>query len=228
MEKYAITPGDFLKNAGIVGMKYILDCAKAQEGIDFGISEDGQEMWLNCEFIQNADWTSLYFQACVQNFGRFTVYQGVMEKIKCCIGKIQNEKWNPGKNEKDDLKFINDKLLSNSYQAGFENIKDQIEHPEVYITLKKEKLIDKMTAEELLERLSKLQVFLEQEKCKETFIMKSVVYNYINRFWDGKSFLLRSNAKKDMREQFEKDFSEPFRKYFMTDHTKAKDLCIDC
>ena len=60
-----------------------------------------------------------------------------MEKIKCCIGKIQNEKWNPGKTEKDDLKFINDKLLSNSYQAGFENIKDQIEHPEVYITLKK-------------------------------------------------------------------------------------------
>ena len=140
MEKYAITPGDFLKNAGIVGLKYILDCAKAQESVDFGISEDGQEMWLNYEFIQNADWTSLYFQACVQNFGRFTVYQGVMEKIKCCIGKIQNEKWNPGKNEKDDLKFINDKLLSNSYQAGFENIKDQIEHPEVYITLKKEKL----------------------------------------------------------------------------------------
>ena len=140
MEKYAITPGDFLKNAGIVGLKYILDCAKAQEGVDFGISEDGQEMWLNYEFIQNADWTSLYFRACVQNFGRFTVYQGVMEKIKCCIGKIQNEKWNPGKTEKDDLKFINNKLLSNSYQAGFENIKDQIEHPEVYITLKKEKL----------------------------------------------------------------------------------------
>lgn len=84
-----------------------------------------------------------------------------------------------------------------------------------------------MTAEELLERLSKLQVFLEQEKCKETFIMKSVVYNYINRFWDGKVFCF-ARMQKDMREQFEKDFSEPFRKYFMTDHTKAKDLCIDC
>ena len=227
MEKYAITPGDFLKNAGIVGMKYILDCAKAQEGVDFGISEDGQEMWLNCEFIQNADWTSLYFQACVQNFGRFTVYQGVMEKIKCCIGKIQNEKWNPGKNEKDDLKFINDKLLSNSYQAGFENIKDQIEHPEVYITLKKEKLIDKMTAEELLERLSKLQVFLEQEKCKETFIMKSVVYNYINRFWDGKSFLLRSNAKKDMREQFEK-VSIAFMMEVGDDFTRKRSAFWNC
>ena len=172
MEKYAITPGDFLKNAGIVGMKYILDCAKAQEGVDFGISEDGQEMWLNCEFIQNADWTSLYFQACVQNFGRFTVYQGVMEKIKCCIGKIQNEKWNPGKNEKDDLKFINDKLLSNSYQAGFENIKDQIEHPEVYITLKKEKLIEKIkqnqTLSQAVQKLSNKVQMLEAMNASRT------------------------------------------------------------
>ena len=39
--------------------------------------------------------------------------------------------------------------------------------------------------------------------------MKSVIYTYINRFWSGKCFLLRANAKKDMRELFEKDFSEP-------------------
>ena len=31
-----------------------------------------------------------------------------------------------------------------------------------------------------------------------------------------------------MRELFEKDFSEPFRKYLEADHKKAKDLCIDC
>ena len=62
----------------------------------------------------------------------------------------------------------------------------------------------------------------------KTFIMKSVIYTYINRFWSGKCFLLRANAKKDMRELFEKDFSEPFRKYLKTDHVKAKDLCIDC
>src|SRR5699024_10798916 len=50
----------------------------------------------------------------------------------------------------------------------------------------------------------------------------------INRFWDGKSFLLRSNAKKEMRETFTRDFTEPFLKYLETDHTKAKDSCIDC
>ena len=44
MEKYKITMGDFLKNAGIVGLKYLLDTAKAQEDKDFGISENGQEL----------------------------------------------------------------------------------------------------------------------------------------------------------------------------------------
>ena len=41
-------------------------------------------------------------------------------------------------------------------------------------------------------------------------------------------FSLASECKKDMREVFEKDFSEPFRKYLSADHKKAKDLCIDC
>ena len=47
-------------------------------------------------------------------------------------------------------------------------------------------------------------------------------------FLGWKKFSASLECKKDMWELFEKDFSEPFRKYFMTDHTKAKDLCIDC
>lgn len=228
MERYVITPGDFLKNAGIVGFKYMLDQAGAQENKNFGITEDGQEMWLDREFAANADWTSMYFKACVDLFGTHTVYQGVLDRIRSCSVKIQKETWNPGKIEKDDLKFINDKLLSNSYQAGFENIKNEIENPEIYLKLKKEKLTEKMTSEELQIRLEELECFLKQPKCEETFIMKSVIYTYINRFWDGKCFLLRTNAKKDMRELFEKDFAEPFRSYLTIDHKKAKDLCIDC
>ena len=224
MDKYVITLGDFLKNAGIVGFRYMLESAKAKENVDFGITEDGQGLWLDMGFALNADWTDMYFKACVQYFGPSTVYQGVLDRIERCLNKIQTGKWNPGKEEKEDLKFINDKLLSNSYQAGFENIKNGIDMPEVYQTLKK----DKLETEKLEERLIELEKFLQHPKCRETFIMKSVVYTYINRFWSGKCFLLRANAKKDMRELFEKDFSEPFRKYLEADHKKAKDLCIDC
>ena len=58
--------------------------------------------------------------------------------------------------------------------------------------------------------------------------MKSVIYNYINRFWDGKCFLLRANAKKDMRILFEQDFTKSFKEYIRTNHDKDKDMCIDC
>ena len=195
--------GDFLKNAGIVGMEYLLETAGARRDVDYGITEDAQGLWLNRKFAEDAKWTDMAFKAFVEYFGSSTVYQGVMDRIGRCLDKITEGEWSPEKAEKEDLKFINDKLLSNSYQAGFENIKDKIEAPDVYLKLKKEKLSDKLTVEELQKRLSELKEFLKQPKCKETFIMKSVVYTYINRFWDGKCFLLRANAKKDMWELFE-------------------------
>ena len=40
MERYVITMGDFLKNAGIVGMEYLLETAGARRDVDYGITED--------------------------------------------------------------------------------------------------------------------------------------------------------------------------------------------
>lgn len=228
MERVIITLGDFLKNAGIVGMKYLLDVAGAEEDSDYGITSDKQGLWLDKDFALNADWTDLYFKACVEYFGKNTSYQGILDRIEQCVAKIDQEKWKPEKQEREDLKFINEKLLSNSYQNGFNVIKETVENPAVYLELKKNKLSDKIESDILKKRLEELQKFLIQPLCKETFIMKGVIYNYINRFWDGKCFLLRANAKKDMRVVFEKDFSEPFHKYLKTEHKKAKDTCIDC
>ena len=128
-------------------------------------------------------------------FGPFSTYQKILDKIQICMDKIKNESWNPGKTEKDDLKFINDKLLSNSYQAGFANIQKRVRNPEVYQQLKKNKLSDKLSAEELNKRLEELQEFLKQPECKETFAMKSIIYTYINRFWSGKSFLFTNKCE---------------------------------
>ena len=228
MENFDITTGDFLKNAGIVGMWDMLEISAARKDIDYGISKDEQTLWIAKDFAIEADWTDMYFKAFVAGLGPFTVYEGVLERIQNCIQKIESEEWKPGKETKDDLKFINDKLLSNSYQSGFENIKDRIKETDIYLKLKKDKLSDKLEQQELKIRLQNLQKFLIQPLCKETFTMKSIIYTYINRFWDGKSFLNRANAKKDMRGLFEKEFSKPLREYWMKDHKKAKDLCVDC
>lgn len=227
MDRIVISIGDFLKNAGIVGMEYMLKTAGARNDIDYGFMEDEHGIWLDREFAQNADWTDMYFQAFIKRYGPLTAYRGVLEKINKILEKSENDDWN--KSEcKEDLKFINEKLLSNSYKSGFANIKNKIDNPDVYERLKDSKLKDSMEKEELCERLVQLKEFLEQPLCEETFSMKSIIYNYINRFWDGKSFLLRANAAKDMKEVFEADFSAPLRAYVSAEHKKAKDMCIDC
>lgn len=225
MDRIYVTIGDFLKNAGIVGLNYLLDKSEAKLNVDFGLTK--QSIWLKREFVATADWTDMYFKAFIKCYGSETVYSAVLDKIDNILEKSVADAWRQS-DYKDDLKFINDKLLSNSYKSGFDNIKDKIRNPEIYELLKASKLKDTMEKEELLERLKKLKQFLEQPLCEETFSMKSIIYNYINRFWDGKSFLLRTNSKKDMRVVFDNDFSEPLRKYAGVDHTKSKDMCIDC
>lgn len=209
-------------------MKYVLDVAGAEEDSDYGITSDKQGLWLDKDFALSVDWTDLYFKACIECFGKNTAYQGILDRIEQCVVKIDEGKWKPEKEEKEDLKFINEKLLSNSYQNGFNVIKEKIENPDIYLGLKKNKLSDKLESDILKKRLEELRKFLIQPLCKETFIMKGVIYNYINRFWDEKCFLLRANAKKDMRAVFKKDFSEPFHKYLEVEHKKSKDTCIDC
>ena len=227
MEEIELLIGDFLKNAGLVGLKYLLDASDAEEEIDYGIAEDKQGLWLDRQFVVNADWTDMYFKAFVKRYGELTNYQLVLDKIGDILEKAGQPEWDK-KTCKEDLKFINEKLLSKSYQSGFANIKDHIENPDVYELLKSHKLKENMEKEELCARLQQLMIFLQQPLCKETFSMKSIIYNYINRFWDGKSFLLRANASKDMKSVFDVDFSEPFRRYAAADHKKAKDMCIDC
>ncbi len=233
MSKIEISTGDFLKNAGIVGLKYLLDNSDADEEIHYGITDDGQSLWIDSEYIENADWTQLYFDAFVKKYGSSTVYQTVLDKIDNILDKLENENWDISNKEnlkfiKEELKFINDKLLSNSYKSGFETIKQDIQNPEIYELLKNSKLKENMEKEELYKRLQELQNFLKQPLCKEIFSMKSIIYNYINRFWDNKSFLLVANASKDMKKVFEMDFSEPLKIYVSKEHEKSKDMCIDC
>lgn len=227
MDKIYVPLGDFLKNAGIVGLNYLLEEADVKQNIDYGFSDDEQEMWLKTDFVVNTDWTSLYFEMFVKCYGSSTVYQKVLDKIDVVLVNLKNSEWDKS-NLKDDLKYINDKLLSKSYKSGFQNIKERIDKPEIYVLLEKDKLKDTMEKEQLQERLLALKDFLVQPLCKETFSMKSIIYNYINRFWDGKGFLSPKNASKDMKEVFDADFSEPLKKYVVSEHKKAKDMCIDC
>lgn len=227
MDRIYVPLGDFLKNAGIVGLWYLLENSAAEEEVDYGISDDSQGLWLKLDFVASADWTDLYFQAFVKYYGPISTYQAVLDKIDILLKNLQSSEWDHRK-WKEDLKFINDKLLSNSYKSGFKSIRERVDKPEVYTILNASKLKDTMKHAELQKRLQELKDFLIQPLCRETFSMKSIIYNFINRFWDSKSFLLRTNAPKNMKEVFDADFSGPLKQYVKNEHKKAKDMCIDC
>ena len=57
MERYEIGMGDFLKNAGISGLVYLLKIAGAEENVVYGITEDGQKLWIALDFAIQSDWT---------------------------------------------------------------------------------------------------------------------------------------------------------------------------
>ena len=225
-DRIRLVMGDFTKNAGLVGLHYMLEVNGAVKNSDYGIEE--QAVWLNREFALSVDWTDLYFKAFVRYFAPSTTWRRLLDAIEDMQEVLKQENWQADKKGKEKLKFINDKLLSSSYKSGFDNIRDRVEYPEIYENLLQNKLNEKMEADELRCRLEELKNFLIQPLCRETFVMKGVIYNYINRFWDGKCFLLRANAKKDMREVYEADFSAPLKKFWNSSHEKAKELCIDC
>ena len=110
MEKLVVTIDSFLKNAGLVGLKYLLDESDADENITYGITDDRQGIWIDQDFIKNADWTALYFQACIKRYGSMTNYQMVLDKIEQILDKAGREDQEMSA-YKEDLKFINEKLL---------------------------------------------------------------------------------------------------------------------
>ena len=103
MSKHLIIPGDFLKNAGIVGLYYMLKEYNIGilEGREYGIKEQGSTeygfepyesgLWLDEDFIENADWTDIFFKACVKYYRDSTVYARVLDNgrkillIKICL-----------------------------------------------------------------------------------------------------------------------------------------------
>ena len=225
--KIKIYMGDFRKNAGIVGLVFLLKTVEAKENKDYGISDE--YLWLDYEYAVNRDWTDDYFKACILYFEEDVSYGEVISSIDFLLEYIANDKKTENKTEtiKQQLDFINKKIFASSIKNGMESIQDETDIS-VYKDFEKNKLNIKTENKVLLDSLALLKEFLTQSSVKETFIMKNVIYNYINKIWDGISFLKRENAKKDMRQVFKEKFVSPLMEFWTSEQKKSDNFCIDC
>lgn len=225
-EYISIVTNDFLKNAGIVGMVCLLEQSSAMEGQDYFIHDNVLEV--RREFLLKADLTQMYFDTFVTRFYNTTNVYQINERIEQLLN-YENSELNEKsiKNIQEGLGFISDKLSAASYKTGINSIKEQIQNLSIYERATKKDFKKQEINEYTFMQLRELKEFLKEPAIYETLCMKSIIYNHINKFWE-RSFLLRNNAKKDMKECFENDFVLPLKNYLKMDKTKLKDTCIDC
>ena len=226
-EYISILTNDFLKNAGIVGIITLLnDDRTAIKGKHYIIKNN--ELLIEKEYLLNADLTQLYFNSMIARFYENTVIYSIICKVNNLLKKsdqIIDQKLE--KDIKSDITFISDKLSAASLKTGIETIKTKIDNVQIYYDVTNKAFKNQPIDSHLFTQLQQLKEFLNQSQVHETLCFKNIIYNYINKFWN-KSFLLRNNAKKDMKECFENDFVIPLKEYIKLNTNKMKEQCIDC
>lgn len=222
-----ILTNDYLKNSGIVGMMTLLKSDDAAiEGQEYFV--EGNKLIIKKEYLLNADLTQLYFNCMIERFEKDTTIYRINQKIKNMLNnkdKISDPSFE--KVVKEDIVFISEKLASASFKTGIDTIKGKVEDIQIYYDVINKSFKNQPIDNELLNQLKQLQMFLSSPLVNETLCFKNIIYKYINKFWN-RSFLLRNNAKKDMKECFENDFVAPLKEYLKLDKSKMKDQCVDC
>lgn len=219
-----ILTGDFLKNAGIVAFIYLLKEDHAKENDDYIIT--GNKLQVKKEYLKNANLIDLYFHCMVKRYQNETPIPRIIEEIEIILRKLDFDNIDE-KDIQNRLAFISDKLSAASFKTGINSIKDEIDDTDIYFTAINKSFKNSTINENLKQSLIDLKHFLTTDIVYETLCFKSICYNIINKFWE-KSFLLRNNAKKKMKECYEVDFIKPLMDYLEADSSKMKDQCIDC
>lgn len=223
----SLIPGDFLKNAGIVGFLRLWEFVCRKRGVMF---EPVDQIPVD-EIPNPRELAEDYVDAYVEAYGGDSKVQRAFDKLKYWSERIDQGLPLEGDAEiLDDVNFgdkgiiagrdeIAKALASASVKSGFEGIKDldDVQDVEVFDEFLKHQLKFpkpkddlKIASEEFKKHIQDLHRFCEQKRVRQTFLFKSVAYNVINKYWSDRSFLLRANSKKNMIDLVEADFTAPF------------------
>jgi len=221
---------DFLQNAGIVGIINLLDFLKAKKDKDYIIKET--KLYIRKEYLSNIDLAQAYIDAFIDKYYNETHYAKVMKSIEILEDLTRSDDFLNIKEQKTkvdkEFAFIKKMLSLPSYISGYAILKEagkSWDIPGLLETIKNEPdYVQKMN------RVAELKTILKQKEVKETLALKSIIYLRINMFWGDKSFLLRANSKKNIKEAFEKDFTDLFNEYVQQGNNNKKivDHCIAC
>lgn len=220
---------DWLYNAGVVGVVNILEhsdvtVTKKANYVEFdeGKLEHFEEMYFKYFIDEYEKFTSWYkivsFEDFIDNFNFETLNEKGINQIN------------------DYIEYSKKKLTSNSYKNGYGNIENKsldliVEEKK----LKKIKLGKKQTPTEAIEQIKEqfetLKAIIDYLKLKEVkrvIVAKNIIYDVIQNFWEGVSFLHKSKNTEDVYGEYKNYFISPALDYLEKDKEKYKFQCFSC
>lgn len=206
---------DFCINAGIVGLYEILIFADSKEQ---HYKKDNYKLYVEKDWLISLDLSDLYFKSLIKKYQKICPLTRIIKNLEIFKNTEQDIK-----SIKAATKKIEESLASNRYKSGYELIKNELEF-NLYDDLKKLKA----STMENYEKNAKIVLKdLENEKLKNMFLIKDIIYFVIKYFWNDVSFLNRQNSGNDPKEEFYKTFEKPFKDY-VKEEPKGKEYCIEC
>ena len=225
-----IEQNDFLYNAGIIGLLYLLkDVIEAERGADYEI--EANSVSVNKEILCRSSLADDYVNAFIQKFGDDSPFSLMIERVE----KLQDmTKKYLQSNAKEDKKAVDEEykyllnntgLLRASYLSG-----EQILKAKGYVLDLKSRCKEIKSIKDYAEKCDELLNLareLKQDECRRVFLFKDIIYSRINAIWSNKAFLNRANAKKDMVKIYDDEFIAPMQEY-LTKGVKEKKTSKHC
>ncbi len=226
-----IEKGDWLKNAGIIGLIKVLE-------VNTFIDEDKDYIEFDEECLE--DFEEDYFRLMIDihkerlSVSKIIAYDSLLDKIK--TSNITKESINEINKA---IEYIKKKITSDSYKNGYLIIENDFdilgkakELSKIKLTKKEEKSdIEEIKRGEVLKQanlLGEIIDFFSDEEVFRIIAAKNVMYDIIQPFWTNASFLLPANPKENMYKLYKKDFINPVLKYNSANKDKYKYNCFIC
>lgn len=224
--------GDWLYNAGIVGIVNILEHEREDSA-----KYAGREVSFDICELENFE--EKFFNYFIDTYEPMIAWKKVIS-YKSQIEVFEGEKFQ-NFNEKSLEEFnkyienLKRYLKSNSHVAAYELIEEKYpvlerEKELKKIQLKKKELLQDKIPEIKLEisKIKEIIRFYEKPQAKKYIAGKNVIYNVIRNGWNGVSILNPQTKEKNMYKDYKKYFPQDALNYMKADKSKFKYECFNC
>lgn len=211
------------KNAGIVGLIYLLQNGGAEEGKDYIIER--YYLKVNKEYLNNMNLSDAYTKAFITKNKSSSEIQAILngiEKLKALDkeSKDFDETYTKLKNRIKErfkgrynkpLAFLECDDITSKKVQELRNVVEKISTSKVYDETEFENLKNLCLDDKIYEFLSFADAKL-----------------LISAFWKNKSFMNSQKYKDNHQELFKEDFEKPLKKYVNEEFNTGKKRCVEC